>query len=89
MTEYREDDNVISVSNDADNIFSALLKWRWIMMEKVMAKDTKKYMTQGSPMKLILGFSVPLLFGMLFQQFYSMMDTIIVGRFLGVHALAT
>ncbi len=39
-------------------------------------------------MKLILGFSVPLLFGFLFQQFYNLMDTLIVGRFLGVDALA-
>lgn len=53
-----------------------------------MAKDTTKDMTQGSPMKLILGFSVPLLFGFLFQQFYSVVDTVIVGRFLGVDALA-
>ena len=30
-----------------------------------------KEMTSGSPMKLILGFSIPLLFGNLFQQFYS------------------
>lgn len=45
-------------------------------------------MTQGSPMKLILGFSIPLLFGFLFQQFYSVVDTVIVGRFLGVEALA-
>lgn len=39
-------------------------------------------------MKLILGFSVPLLFGFLFQQFYNVVDTVIVGRFLGVKALA-
>lgn len=39
-------------------------------------------------MKLILGFSVPLLFGFLFQQFYNLVDTLIVGRFLGVDALA-
>ena len=39
-------------------------------------------------MKLILGFSVPLLFGFLFQQFYNLMDTLIVGRFLGVDELA-
>lgn len=49
-----------------------------------MTKD----MTSGSPMKLILGFSVPLLFGFLFQQFYNLVDTLIVGRFLGVKALA-
>ena len=35
-----------------------------------MTKD----MTSGSPMKLILGFSVPLLFGFLFQQFYNLVD---------------
>lgn len=45
-------------------------------------------MTKGSPMKLILGFSIPLLFGFLFQQFYSLVDTIIVGRFLGTENLA-
>lgn len=45
-------------------------------------------MTNGSPMKLILQFCIPLFFGMLFQQFYSMMDTVIVGKFLGVNALA-
>ncbi len=53
-----------------------------------MAKETTRDMTVGSPMKLILGFSIPLLFGFLFQQFYSVVDTIIVGRFLGMNALA-
>ncbi len=47
-----------------------------------------KDMTSGSPAKLILGFAVPMLLGMLFQQFYSMVDTVIVGKFLGVDALA-
>ncbi len=50
----------------------------------IMEKD----MTKGNPMRLILGFAVPLLFGLLFQQFYSMVDTIIVGHYLGVNALA-
>lgn len=49
-----------------------------------MVKD----MTKGSPMKLILGFSIPLLFGFLFQQFYNLVDTVIVGRFLGTDNLA-
>lgn len=49
-----------------------------------MTKD----MTQGSPVKHILLFSIPLLIGNVFQQFYSMVDTIIVGRFVGVNALA-
>ena len=45
-------------------------------------------MTEGSPMKLIWGFFVPMVFGLLFQQLYNMADTIIVGRCLGVNALA-
>lgn len=50
-----------------------------------MTKD----MTSGSPARLILRFTIPLIFGNLFQQFYSMVDTIIVGRFLGKESLAT
>lgn len=53
-----------------------------------MAKGATRDMTVGSPMKHILGFTLPLLFGFLFQQFYGIVDTIIVGRFLGVNALA-
>ena len=53
-----------------------------------MAKNATREMTSGSPLKLILSFAVPLLLGMLFQQFYSMVDTIIVGKSLGVDQLA-
>lgn len=53
-----------------------------------MAKSVTKDMTTGKPMRLILQFCIPLFFGMLFQQFYNMMDTLIVGQFLGVRALA-
>lgn len=56
--------------------------------KSVMAKDTTKKLTSGKPMSLIIGFSLPLLVGMLFQQFYSLVDTIIVGKCLGVEALA-
>ena len=45
-------------------------------------------MTVGSPIKLIFGFFLPLLFGLLFQQLYNAVDTMVVGRFLGVSALA-
>ncbi len=45
-------------------------------------------LTEGKPMKLIVSFSIPLLIGNIFQQFYSMVDTIIVGKFLGVQPLA-
>lgn len=44
-----------------------------------MTKD----MTNGKPIKLILGFAVPLLLGNLFQQFYNLVDTVIVGKVLG------
>ena len=49
-----------------------------------MTKD----MTQGQPLRLILLFAVPMMLGSLFQQFYNLADTIIVGRFVGVDALA-
>ncbi|MDO5403018.1 MAG: MATE family efflux transporter [Eubacteriales bacterium] len=49
-----------------------------------MTKD----MTKGSPIKLILQFALPMLLGMLFQQFYNLVDTMIVGKTLGVDALA-
>jgi len=45
-------------------------------------------LTRGNPLKQILFFTIPLLIGNLFQQFYSMADTMIVGRTIGVDALA-
>ena len=53
-----------------------------------MKNNMTNDMTKGNPVKLILLFSIPLLIGNIFQQFYSMVDTIIVGRFVGVDALA-
>lgn len=47
-----------------------------------------KNMTEGKPLKLILAFSIPLLIGNIFQQFYNMVDSIIVGQFVGEEALA-
>ena len=40
-------------------------------------------MTKGSPVKLLLQFSIPILIGNLFQQIYTLADRIIVGRFVG------
>ncbi|MCD8046727.1 MAG: MATE family efflux transporter [Clostridiales bacterium] len=48
-----------------------------------MTKD----MTTGNPLRLIWQFSVPLVFGNLFQQLYNLVDTIIVGRYLGLLSL--
>ena len=53
-----------------------------------MSKNTTKDLTQGSPLRLILGFMLPTLFGLLFQQFYNLVDTAVVGKFLGMEALA-
>ncbi|MDE6679717.1 MAG: MATE family efflux transporter [Ruminococcus sp.] len=46
-----------------------------------------KSMTEGSPVKLILSFSLPLLFGSILQQAYNIIDATIVGRVLGADAL--
>ena len=55
-------------------------------------KDRKaapvKDLTEGQPMKLIILFALPLLLGILLQQFYSLVDALIVGRYVGKEALA-
>jgi len=58
-----------------------------IKKEGFMAKESTKDLTNGEPAKLILGFMIPVLIGMLFQQFYSLADTAIVSHTLGVKAL--
>lgn len=45
-------------------------------------------MTKGSPFKIMLGFTIPVFIGNVFQQLYSMVDTVIVGKFVGTGALA-
>lgn len=47
-----------------------------------------KNMTQGNVTKLIMSFAIPVLLGNIFQQFYTMADTMMVGQILGVNALA-
>ncbi|MCI8454589.1 MAG: MATE family efflux transporter [Lachnospiraceae bacterium] len=54
-----------------------------------MKNQQGKDLTVGPSAKLILGFAVPMLLGFLFQQFYNMVDTIVVGKCLGVEALAS
>ena len=53
-----------------------------------MTKNHTREMTQGAPMPLLVSFILPLLLGLLFQQFYSMVDTVVVGNYLGMKALA-
>ena len=45
-------------------------------------------MTQGSPFRLIMAFALPLFIGNIFQQFYNVVDSVVVGRFVGSQALA-
>jgi len=51
-------------------------------------RENETDLTKGSPWKVILQFSVPILLTYLLQQFYSIVDTMVVGRFLGKDALA-
>ena len=51
-------------------------------------KTVQHDMTSGSPMKMILSFTFPIFIGNVFQQFYNMADTVIVGKFVGTKALA-
>lgn len=53
-----------------------------------MEKKAVFSMTEGSPSRLLLKFTIPMLIGNLFQQFYNMVDSIVVGRFVGSNALA-
>ena len=51
-------------------------------------KSAQSDMTSGSPMKIILWFTLPIFIGNVFQQFYNMADAVIVGKFVGNNALA-
>ncbi len=51
-------------------------------------KTLQKDMTTGNPGKIILDFTFPIFLGNVFQQFYNMADTVIVGKFVGTKALA-
>ena len=53
-----------------------------------LTRSATRNLTEGKPMKLVISFALPLLFGVLFQQFYSFVDTAVVGRFLGAEKLA-
>jgi len=51
-------------------------------------KKLTRDMTEGSPAKHIIAFTLPMLFGIVFQQFYSTVDSIVVGKWIGVQAIA-
>lgn len=45
-------------------------------------------MTEGSPVRLLIIFAIPMLIGNVFQQMYNLVDSVIVGRYIGADALA-
>lgn len=45
-------------------------------------------MTEGSPVRLLIVFAIPMLIGNLFQQFYNLVDSVVVGKYVGAEALA-
>ena len=53
-------------------------------MKKTYVTD----MTVGKPLGLLVSFMLPLLIGNIFQQLYNMVDSIIVGQYVGADALA-
>lgn len=53
-----------------------------------MSKEKTIVMTKGNPYKLILQFALPLMLGNIFQQMYTLVDTMVVGKGVGVDALA-
>jgi len=54
----------------------------------MMSKEKTIIMTKGNPYKLILQFALPLMLGNIFQQMYTLVDTMVVGKGVGVDALA-
>ena len=81
------------VEKEVEQVVKQIIKKDVKTKVKVEAKEDKTKtvmldLSKGDPMKLILRFALPMLLGTLFQQFYSMVDTIIVGKLLGLNALA-
>lgn len=70
-------------------IFVVIGARRTIMLLMNAGGCSMKDLTTGSPLKKILMFCWPLLLGNLFQQFYNLADSIIVGKYLGVSAFAS
>lgn len=56
--------------------------------KRSVRKSAALIMTEGSPYKLLLSFALPLLFGNVLQQMYNLVDSMVVGNFIGHEALA-
>lgn len=64
------------------------IKQTEIKQEEIKRKSIKGSMTEGNPVKCMLAFAVPMILGNLFQQFYNLADSMIVGKLVGQDALA-
>lgn len=58
------------------------------MVQEEKANSIKGSMTEGNPVRCMVSFAVPMILGNLFQQFYNLVDSIIVGKLVGSEALA-
>ena len=59
----------------------------WVRMVNMAGKYVQD-MTKGNEISLLVKFSIPMLIGNIFQQFYNMVDSIVVGNYVGPNALA-
>ena len=57
-------------------------------MQSSRTLHSVKNMTSGSPLRILIAFALPLMVGNVFQQFYTLVDSMVVGRVLGLNALA-
>ena len=74
-------------------IIFKIYTWRLIGLWNLMLKGLKEKikimdLTKGNIISTLIRFSMPMIFGNLFQQFYNIADTMIVGRFINSGALA-
>lgn len=59
------------------------------MKQENKKSNIRGSMTEGSPVRCMLAFAIPMILGNLFQQFYNLVDSMIVGKFVGADALAS
>ena len=85
-----QNDNINYCSEGINSAISKLIIVWELIMEKVSRKSGSfvKDMTVGNEFSLLLTFSIPMLIGNLFQQFYNMVDSVVVGKYVGADALA-
>lgn len=50
---------------------------------KIKSLNENVNMTEGNTVKLLIAFSIPMLIGNLFQQLYNLVDSVVIGRFVG------